>query len=91
MNKPKDKDIEAFNSSSIGKIKNTYLKKAKIVGILAIMSGCIYLILSIYFKQKWFDYITAVILIIFGCYFIINSIKIKYQEVNKYIHVNHKE
>ena len=82
----KKEDIDIFDKSNEGKNTNYYLKRVKITGILCITIGLIWLILSIYYQTRWYEYITSVLLIIFGIYFIINSLRIKKKEVNKYIH-----
>ena len=91
INKPSIEAINKFDNSLIGKTKNAYLKKAKITGILAIVFGIVWIILSIYYKMKWYDYVTAILLILFGIYFILNSKRIKYQEVNKFINEEQKK
>ena len=91
LNKPSQEAINKFDNSSIGKIKNKYLKKSKIYGVLAIMFGLVWIILSIYLKLNWYDYITAIILIAFGIYFLINTNIIKYKEVNKFNHEEKKK
>ena len=81
------KDIETFDKSDVGKIKNSYLKRAQIIGIILIMFGIISIILNIMNEiESIYDYILATITTLFGLYFIINSIRIKKKEVNKYIH-----
>ena len=91
INKPSIEAINKFDNSLIGKTKNAYLKKAKITGILAIMFGIVWTILNIYYKLNWYDYVTAILLILFGIYFILNSKRIKYQEVNKFINEEQKK
>ena len=81
------KDVEAFDKSDIGKIKNHHLKRAKILGVLLIMFGLLYILFNIYYQvDKIYEYITASISILFGIYFIINSNILKKKEVNKYIY-----
>ena len=91
INKPNNEAVNKFDNSTIGKTKNAYLKKARIYGILSIMFGLIWFILSIYFKMNWYEYVEAIILILVGIYFIIRSKRIKYQEVNKYIKLENKK
>ena len=85
INVKKD-DINTFNNSSEGKKTNYYLKRVKITGILCITFGLIWLILNIYYKTRWYEYVTSILLILFGIYFIFNSNRIKKKEVNKYIY-----
>ncbi len=81
------KDVETFDNSDLGKIKNMHLKRVKIVGTFLIMFGLLYILFNIYFQvDKIYEYITASISILFGIYFIINSTILKKKEVNKYIH-----
>lgn len=83
----KKSDIEAFDSSDIGKVKNSYLKRAKIMGILLIMFGLIWIILDIYREiNAIYEYVSSILMILFGIYFIIKTNIIKKQEVNKFIH-----
>ncbi len=86
----KKEDVEKFNNSEIGKVKNHYLKRVKIIGILCIMVGLSWLIISIFNKNQLYDYIISSTLVLFGIYFIINSKVIKNKEVNKYIYNNKK-
>ena len=80
-------DIEKFDQSDIGKIKNGYLKRSKITGIILITASLIWIILNIYNGiNSIFDYTVAGTAIAFGIYFIINSNIIKKKEVNKFIH-----
>ena len=79
-------DIKKFDESDIGKIKNKYLKRSTIIGVILIIFSICYLILDIYNNAEIFDYIITVTVFLFGIYFIINSRIIKYKEVNKYIH-----
>ena len=63
------KDIEEFDKSKIGQVKNSYLKRVKITGILLIMFGLIWILLNIIFENKQiYEYITASISVIFGIY-----------------------
>ena len=83
-------NIEKFNNSDIGRIKNKYIKRAMIVGIVSVMSGIVWLILNIFYNLIWYEYITPSILILFGIYFIINTKFIKIKEVNKFINEKKK-
>ena len=81
------KDVETFDKSDIGKIKNQHLKRAKIIGVLLIMFGLLYILFNIYYQvDKIYEYVTAIISILFGIYFIINSNILKKKEENKYIY-----
>ncbi|MBE6158634.1 MAG: hypothetical protein E7159_02280 [Firmicutes bacterium] len=81
------KDVETFDKSDIGKIKNQHLKRAKIIGVILIMFGLLYILFNIYYQvDKIYEYVTASISILFGIYFIINSNILKKKEVNKYIY-----
>ena len=81
------KDIEEFDNSEVGKYKNAHLKRAKIMGIILIMFGLIWILIDLLNEiNQIFDYITSTISILFGIYFIINTNIIKKKEVNKYIH-----
>ena len=81
------KDVENFDNSDIGKIKNMHFKRAKIIGVLLIMFGLLYILFNIYYQvDKIYEYVTAIISILFGIYFIINSNILKKKEVNKYIY-----
>ena len=86
MPKTSKKNIDLFDKSEIGKIKNTHLKRVKIYGIVAITSSLVWFILNIYNKVSWYEYISPALLILFGIYFIINSNIIKIKEVNKFIY-----
>ena len=81
------KDVETFDKSDIGKVKNQHFKRVQIIGVLLIMFGLLYILFNIYYKvDKIYEYITASISILFGIYFIINSTILKKKEVNKYIY-----
>ena len=83
----KKEDIEKFNNSDIGKIKNAYLRKSITIGILLIMFSLCWILLNVYNKvDKIYDYAIAVVVLLFGIYFIINSNIIKKKEVNKFIY-----
>ena len=77
-------DLEMFNNSEIGSIKNNYLKRAKIIGIICIATSIIWGVLNYYYSLKWYEYIAPTTLLLFGFYFIINSNIIKKKEVNIY-------
>ena len=79
-------DIEKFDNSEVGKVKNSYLKRTTITGIILIVFSLCYLILDIYNNAEIFDYIIAITSLLFGIYFIINSKIIKKKEVNKFIY-----
>ena len=79
-------DIEKFDQSDIGKYKNGYLKRSKIIGIILIVFSLFWIILNLYnYSENVFEYTTAGISLLFGIYFIINSNIIKKKEVNKFI------
>ena len=79
-------DVKKFNESDIGKVKNTYLKRSTIIGIILVMVSFIYLIYDIFNEGQLLDYIISGTVFVFGLYFIINSNRIKKIEVNKYIY-----
>ena len=78
-------DIKSFNESDIGKIKNAYLKRSMIIGVILIIFGLCYIILNVYFDAKTFDYIISITVLLFGIYFVINSTLIKRKEIIKFI------
>ena len=83
----KKEDIEKFNNSEIGKIKNAYLRKSMIIGVILIMFSLFWIILDIYNSvNSVFDYVYASIILLFGIFFIIRSVIIKKKEVNKFIY-----
>ncbi len=86
----KNEDIKTFDKSETGKIKNYYFKRIKITGIICIIIGLSWLILNIYYKTAIYDYILAITLNCFGIFFIINSIRLKKKEINKFIYENKK-
>ena len=80
-------DIKKFDESNIGIVKNKYLKRSIIIGILLIMFGLSYILLNLYNNvENILDYIIAIVCILFGIYFIINSNIIKKKEVNRFIY-----
>ena len=86
LNKPNEEAIAKFDKSSIGQTKNAYFKRTTITGIISIMISLVWLILNIYYKLNWYEYLTPCALLVFGNYFIIQSKRLKYQEVNKFIY-----
>ena len=83
-------DIEKFNNSEIGKVKNAYLKRSTIIGVILIMFSIIYVIYDVYNNSDILNYIISITVFIFGVYFIINSQIIKKKEVNRFIHESKK-
>jgi len=77
-------DILKFDQSNIGKNKNFYFKRIKITGILLIMFSLLYLIYISVSNSTVLDYIIVIMSCLFGLYFIINSKRLKYKEVNKF-------
>jgi hypothetical protein len=86
LNKPSQENVDKFINSATGKVKNEYLKKTAIYGVIAIMIGLIWTILNVFYNLKWYEYISPIALFAFGIYFIIQSKRLLYQEVNKFIH-----
>jgi len=86
----KEEDIEKFNNSEIGMLKNTYFKRAKIMGILLIMFGLSWLILSFYLQLELLDFIMSPTVTLFGIYFIYKSNKLKKIEINKFANKSSK-
>ncbi|MBR1417233.1 MAG: hypothetical protein IJ572_05390 [Bacilli bacterium] len=87
--KVKKEDINKFDKSSIGQRKNAYLKRSTIMGILLVMFGFSWILLNIYNNiENAFELATAILCILIGLFFIINSKIIKLKEVNKYIYNN---
>ena len=84
--KVRKEDLDKFNKSDIGMLKNKYLKRATISGILCIMFGLLFIIYNVYTNQALFEYIIPIVVILFGIYYIIRSNIIKRREVNKYIY-----
>ena len=85
--KVNQKDVETFDKSDIGALKNMHFKRVKIIGVLLIMFGLLYILFNYYYKvDKIYEYVTATISILFGAYFIVNTIILKKKEVNKYIY-----
>ena len=83
--KVNQKDVEKFDKSDIGAIKNTYFKRIKIIGIILIMFSLIDLSINlINDNNKLYEYIISTLSLLFGIYFIINSNILKKKEVNKY-------
>ena len=48
----KKEDVEIFNNSDIGKIKNSYLKKSIIIGICLIVFSLCWILLNIYNRDN---------------------------------------
>ena len=88
MLKPDENKIKKFNESEIGKAKNFYFKRAIITGIISITIGLGWIILNIYMKLNWFEYILPTILTLFGIFFIFSSNRLKYQEINRFNYEN---
>ena len=86
------KDIEKFNNSDIGKIKNRYIKRSMIIGIILIMYGLITILLDkLNNVNNIIDLILSISGIVAGIFFIIYSSIVKKKEVNKFIYKeNHK-
>ena len=89
--KTSKENIEKFNNSDIGKIKNKYIKRATIIGIITIILAIIWIIVNIFYNLSWTEYIIPIIMLLFGIYFVINTKIIKIKEVNKYINGNKKK
>ena len=86
----KEEDIKKFNESEIGKIKNAYFKRSTIIGILLIMLGLIWLILSFYLELELLDFIMSPTVTLFGIYFIIKSNRLRKIEINKFANKSSK-
>ena len=81
MNKNKLDDT-AFNASKEGKVINKRLNRLRFTGSLCLVVGLIYLIINIIFKEEWYEYISPVLLFIFGPFFIYDSYSLKKTKVN---------
>lgn len=77
-----------FNESKTGKEINKRLKRVFVIGVLCILFGLIYLITNIVLKEEWYEYITPVLLFIFGPIFIYNSFSIRRSRVNEFNYYN---
>ncbi len=81
------KDVEKFNNSKVGKTKNMYFKRAKIIGVILIMFGLITILLNILNETyPIYEFIISATTILFGLYFLLYTNILKKKEVNKYIH-----
>ena len=81
------KDVEKFDNSETGKIKNMYFKRAKITGVVLIMLGLIWILLNLLNNiNTLYEFILAATAILFGLYFLFYTNILKKKEVNKYIH-----
>ena len=83
-------DIKKFDESEIGKVKNAYLKRSTIIGVILIMCSLIYTIFDIFNNGEIFDYILSATIFLFGIYFIVYSKRLKKKEVNRFIHESKK-
>jgi len=89
--KVNEEDLKKFNESDIGKVKNRYLKRSTIIGITLISFGLVSLIIDIFKQHAVYEYIISSLIVLFGFYFVINSIIIKRKEVNKFIYEQKKK
>ena len=86
----KEEDIKKFNASKTGKVKNMYFKRVNIMGILLIMFGLSWLILSFYFELGMVDFIMSPTVTVFGLFFIYKSNRLRKIEINKFANKSSK-
>ena len=79
----KKEDIKKFKNTKRGNKVYPALNKLFIDGILCFLCAIFTIITTIIFKDGIFFYILAVILILFGIYFIYTSFKLKNIEINR--------